>query len=400
MTLRYSTDIVIFGGGIAGLWLLNRLQNEGYRPVLLETGKLGGGQTFASQGIVHGGLKYALSGSLTGAANVIASMPERWRQCLSGNGDVDLTGVSILSDHYFMWSDGSLRSKLKSFLGSKSLVGRVQTLEQQHYPEFFKNSAIEGTLYELPDFVIDSTSLVKKLRDNFSSSIFSLSEESYRFTQNAEKSTYSLQLTGNDQEIELEAERFIFAAGEGNRKLIADTNMQSVTTQLRPLHMVYLRSPQLPNVFVHCVGDNFSLTPKLTITSHMDQQGQTIWYLGGELAEEGVSRNQSDQIKAAEQLLHELFPELDISSAEWNSFLVNRAEPDTNSNYRPDDAFLASETNLLAAWPTKFTLTPSLADKVVNTLRDDSVTAETNNDAKDALVELLAEAELAQAYWD
>ena len=25
MTLRYSTDIVIFGGGVAGLWLLNQM---------------------------------------------------------------------------------------------------------------------------------------------------------------------------------------------------------------------------------------------------------------------------------------------------------------------------------------------------------------------------------------
>ena len=168
MTLRYSTDIVIFGGGIAGLWLLNRLKNEGYHPLLVETESLGGGQTFASQGIIHGGLKYALGGALTEAVNAISSMPEAWRQCLKGNGDVDLTGVSILSDNYYMWSDGSLRSKLKTFLGSKSLAGRVQSLERDQYPKFFKHNVIDGTLYELPDFVIDSSSLVKfKIKPNF-----------------------------------------------------------------------------------------------------------------------------------------------------------------------------------------------------------------------------------------
>ena len=57
MTLTYSTNIVIFGGGIAGLWLLNRMQNEGYRPILFETEALGGRQTLSSQGIIHGGLK-------------------------------------------------------------------------------------------------------------------------------------------------------------------------------------------------------------------------------------------------------------------------------------------------------------------------------------------------------
>ena len=137
MTLRYSTDIVSFGGGVAGLWLLNRLHSEGYQPLLIETKALGSGQTLASQGIIHGGLKYALSGSLTGAANVIAGMPRRWRHCLTGDGDVDLQGVPVLSNYYYMWSDGNLRSRLKTFLGSKSLVGRVEGVKHDDYPDFF-----------------------------------------------------------------------------------------------------------------------------------------------------------------------------------------------------------------------------------------------------------------------
>jgi len=403
MTLRYSTDIVIFGGGIAGLWLLNRLKNEGYHPLLVETESLGGGQTFASQGIIHGGLKYALGGALTEAVNAISSMPEAWRQCLKGNGDVDLTGVSILSDNYYMWSDGSLRSKLKTFLGSKSLAGRVQSLERDQYPKFFKHNVIDGTLYELPDFVIDSSSLVKKLRDNVSKispPIFSIEKGNYHFTKERDISNYSLVLNLDNQEIVIEAERFIFCAGEGNAALIAQTDIKSVKAQVRPLHMVYLKSPQLPRVFVHCVGDNFSLTPKLTITSHADQQGQTVWYLGGELAEAGVRKNQSEQLKAAKNLVNKLFPRLDTSAAEWNSFIINRAEANIGNNYRPDDAYLLSEANIITAWPTKLTLTPSLADKVVNALRSDSVTASTSNGAINALSELLAQPGLAQNYWD
>ena len=75
MTLSYSTDIVVFGGGVAGLWLLNRLRSEGYGAILFESDSLGCGQTVASQGIIHGGLKYALKGSLKGSANVLANMP-------------------------------------------------------------------------------------------------------------------------------------------------------------------------------------------------------------------------------------------------------------------------------------------------------------------------------------
>ena len=43
-------DVVIFGGGAAGLWLLDELVRAGYEALLLEAGALGAGQTIASQG--------------------------------------------------------------------------------------------------------------------------------------------------------------------------------------------------------------------------------------------------------------------------------------------------------------------------------------------------------------
>jgi glycine/D-amino acid oxidase-like deaminating enzyme len=136
-----TTDIVIFGGGIAGLWLLNRLRQQGYDVILLESDALGGGQSLASQGIIHGGLKYALNGVLSPASSAIAQMPERWRSCLQGEGDVDLRGCKVLAPHYFMWSGGGYRSRLKSFLGSKALRGRIDALKPAQYPAFFRNQS-------------------------------------------------------------------------------------------------------------------------------------------------------------------------------------------------------------------------------------------------------------------
>ncbi|HEY3967359.1 MAG TPA: FAD-dependent oxidoreductase, partial [Planctomycetaceae bacterium] len=51
-------DVLIFGGGAAGLWLLDQLARRGDCVLLLEAGRLGLGQTVGSQGIIHGGLKY------------------------------------------------------------------------------------------------------------------------------------------------------------------------------------------------------------------------------------------------------------------------------------------------------------------------------------------------------
>ena len=61
-TTEVTVDVLIIGGGIAGLWTLACLQKAGYKAVLLESQSLGHGQTRYAQGIIHGGTKYALSG--------------------------------------------------------------------------------------------------------------------------------------------------------------------------------------------------------------------------------------------------------------------------------------------------------------------------------------------------
>ena len=102
MSQPLSTDVLIVGGGIAGLWLNARLQRLGYSTLLVERGSLGGEQSVKSQGIIHGGAKYALHGALTGASEAIADMPRRWREALSGSGELDLSGVRLLSEAHYL----------------------------------------------------------------------------------------------------------------------------------------------------------------------------------------------------------------------------------------------------------------------------------------------------------
>ena len=40
-----STDVLIVGGGVAGLWLNARLRRLGFATLLVDKGTLGGGQT-------------------------------------------------------------------------------------------------------------------------------------------------------------------------------------------------------------------------------------------------------------------------------------------------------------------------------------------------------------------
>lgn len=94
------TDIAIIGGGIAGLWCLNQLRGQGYSAILFEQEALGSHQTIGSQGMIHGGVKYALAGAWSGSSETISAMPAAWRQGLAGKGKVDLSGCRVLSEDF------------------------------------------------------------------------------------------------------------------------------------------------------------------------------------------------------------------------------------------------------------------------------------------------------------
>jgi len=375
-TQIFSTQIVILGGGIAGLWLLNRLCNEGFDAVLLEHNALGGGQTLASQGIIHGGLKYALNGALSPASSAIADMPERWRQCLAGNGELDLSGCQLLSPNYYMWSDSSYRSRLKTFLGSKALRGRIDALQPAEYPAFFRhaaqqNKAFSGTLYKLTDFVVDTPSLLRVLSAQYRDRIFRSSE--IKLSSNADDGISHVTAEGLKGKVQITAQRYIFCAGEGNESLLKQAGISKPEMQKRPLQMVCVHLDHSDPVFVHCIGDSFGMAPRLTITSHPKSSdpgcNKQVWYIGGELAEKGVNRSAAEQQRIAREELSSLFPWVDFSSAQWGSFFINRAEPKVPNLQRPDNAYVGAVQNLLITWPTKLTLSPDLGDAVVQNIR-------------------------------
>jgi glycerol-3-phosphate dehydrogenase len=139
-----AVDVAILGGGVAGLWLLGRLRKAGYHVILLESDRLGAGQTRYAQGIIHGGTKYALTGKLTGSSEAIVEMPARWRGCLEGHGELDLSVVKLMSDHQYMWSTTSLTSRMAGFFASKLMRSRTQALEGEARPELFRSSQFKG----------------------------------------------------------------------------------------------------------------------------------------------------------------------------------------------------------------------------------------------------------------
>jgi glycine/D-amino acid oxidase-like deaminating enzyme len=358
-------DAVIVGGGIAGLWLLNLLHARGHDAVLLEAEALGCQQTLGSQGMIHGGLKYALGGSLTGASEAIAGMPDAWRACLAGEGDVDLTGLAPLSERYYLFAEGSSLGRLTTFFASRALRGRIRRLKRHDFPAAL--APFGGVVYELNDFVLDTRALMSRLLDPVAGRVHRHRLQPGELTPTDGGWLFRPASIGGS----FRARRLLLCAGAGNGALLEGLGISRPVMQLRPLKQVVVQKAGLTALYAHCLTGIGRPEPRLTITSHPDPErpGGWLWYLGGQIATDGVSRTDAAQIRHARAELAACVPWIDWRDARIHCLPWDRAEPGQTDGRRPDEAYVTEAAEgLLVCWPTKLTLAPDLGRRVLERL--------------------------------
>ncbi len=366
-----AVDVVIFGGGVAGLWLLARLRRANFNAMLVEATALGAGQTRYAQGIIHGGTKYALTGKLTASSEAVSRMPRIWRDCLQGNGELDLQQIKILSPHQYMWSTTSLTSRMAGFFASHMMRSRTRSLDKTERPRIFQDAAFRGHVYRLEEPVLDTATIIEALARPQLDAIL---QAELATLDVANDFTSKLVLkAGNGTTWQVHAKRVVLAAGQGNAALLSLIGRETPAMQLRPLQMVLLRGGLPEMLYAHCLGA--SVNPRITITSHYDAQGEIVWYLGGQLAEDGVTRSQAEQIQAARSELQELMPWLDLANTQWTTLLIDRAEPKQPDGKRPDTSYFDDSKGVITTWPTKLALAPELATDVIQHLEHTGITA-------------------------
>jgi glycine/D-amino acid oxidase-like deaminating enzyme len=351
-------DAAIVGGGIAGLWLLKLLTRSGFNVVLLERDALGCDQTMASQGMIHGGMKYALAGVLTGASEAIAGMPDRWRECLRGNDPVDLSGTALLSNAYYMFASSTL-GKFATLAGSKALRGRIDRLDEAEWPDAF--DGFGGTVYRLNDFVLDTKSLLEHLLAGLEDRVFKLDANPHSVARN--DWGYRIQL----EDLTLEATQLISCAGNGAAALLTALEVPSIRVQQRPLKQIIARPRHNIRLYGHCLTKISSTEPRLTITSHDGRDG-LIWYVGGEFAGEGAAFEDDRHLALAQEEIQRNLDWLDWTGTEYEVLSVDRAEPYQTSGLRPDEAYVRREGSFIQCFPTKLTLAPDMGDKLLNVI--------------------------------
>jgi glycine/D-amino acid oxidase-like deaminating enzyme len=345
--MTYDHDIIVCGGGIAGLWLGNILMRAGYNVILIEKDRLGAGQTLASQGMIHGGQKYVLTGALSTHAAAISGMPERWQACLDGRGELDLTAVEILSATQVMWPAGSMLSSAAVFAAAKLVNAKTTQLEREDVPVALRQTG--GPVYSLPEKVLDMGSLVHVLARNLAGRVL-------RGEITAVQPDGSISVSGQN----LRAQRVIFTAGAGNELAFKLLQEKGSRTQRRPLRQIMVR-PLPEALFGH--GIVGSPHPRITVTSHRCDGGY-VWYLGGAMAEKGAFMDEAAALRFARAELQAIFPAFNWRLKEWASWHGDRAEPLDAAGELPAGPTVHECGRVLLAWPVKLTFAPALADRV------------------------------------
>lgn len=345
-----NVDIIILGGGISGLWLLHTLRSKGFSVLLLEREALGGTQTMASQGMIHGGQRYMLGVKNSVHAERVAQLPYRWDACFAGRGEIDLSTVRILSPTQVMWSTGGHLARFALIGAAHTLTAKMRKLNDFEAPSALAHARC-FPIYELPEKVIDTASLVKSLSASHRNQIGKGCVEQL-------SPDGSIIVSGHT----IRAQLVVCAAGVGNEVFLSLLGAGKSRSQRRPLRQFMVKPMPFP-LYGHGIGTGYK--PRITVTSFPLSSGGYIWYIGGALADSTLALSEDNAIAFAKREMSLLFSHLDWTSKAWATWFGVRAEPADPSGRLPDGPVVQEYGKVLVVWPTKLTLVPTLSDMVL-----------------------------------
>lgn len=319
-------EVLIIGGGIAGLWLLDELRRKGYDVLLVEKTALGHGQTIAAQGILHGGLKHALVGRLGGYVDALKGMPAIWRACLDGTREPNLQYVERRGDVCYCWRTDTFASTLGQLGARFGLRTGLTSVERNERPIPLVNAP--GDVFRLDEQVVNPQSLLLTLQ---------------------ERNLHHLMLGTWDGEhvehagrrVHMQPHRVVYTAGAGN-----------TGSRFLPLPILTLRG-DLPTLNGFCID---GAKAKVIVTTQRFSEHHAVWQVASEMEND------------IWQELREALPRFTWPNVESRLTIAMRAEGGDGT--RANDVTVTIQDKIITAWPTKLVLAPRLVEQVRRLLPD------------------------------
>ena len=248
--------------------------------------------------------------------------------------------------------------------------GRMQEVHPNNWPAILQPGNT-GMYFNLDEMVIDVPGILEAFRSRYADRIRQIPDCAHLEIRQHPTGTIDISL----DETKIRSQRIVLTAGVGNETLLARLGLNEISCQRRPLHQIMIRGMVDP-IYLHCVGR--SSKPLATITSHPDPNGGYVWYVGGLLAEKGISQSSELLIKTTKSELSRLLPRADFRMAKWATHFVERAEP-SNKGFRPKSALATAKDSIIVGWPTKLALAPVLAENILTLLQESGLTLGTND---------------------
>jgi glycine/D-amino acid oxidase-like deaminating enzyme len=291
-----ALDVVVIGGGVQGLVILDALLEAGYSCALVTEGDLGAGQTLHSHGFLNTG--FGMSGS---------ELPEAAAKLV--HPALSARNVALTAD----WA-------IVPPTGVRGLVMRLRarpafaSLPPADLPEGFA-PVFRDAARALPDRSFNKRALVAALSQGRESRIIRGTVSGFRGRDPVE--AVVLRPEGGDTAVELRARAVVIAAGCGSKRLLH--TLVGQTPQLerikhRVVQMLCLRAPRgaLPAQSVA------ALALGLLVAAH-DDGAQVTWYvtpmqLGGpsfdDVPDDAAAAPRPELLRRAWDRVRTLYPPL------------------------------------------------------------------------------------------
>jgi glycine/D-amino acid oxidase-like deaminating enzyme len=350
-------DVLVIGGGVAGLWLLDELRRAGFSVLLVETKSLGSGQTIPSQGILHGGFKHAIGGRERAYVRTLNRMPEIWRACLSGEREPDLSDVTLRGAFHYCWrtrSIGAIFGQIGARFGLNVDLARIAPDDRP--PPLWN---CPGDVFRLDEQIVDPRSLISVLAERNKTSI--VHAHGIQLLPSAPGRIEEVQIasSGFSNFARLHPRNVILTAGEGNAALREASGLHPGVMQRLPLSILVVRG-KLPHLNGFCI-DGTHAKAIITCQSVRDEM---VWQVGTE----SVKSLDPDFKEAAWREVYEALPGFEWPKISLSTYQTNRAEVVEQGASRSDGVQILTDGNVITAWPTKLVLAPLLAEKILGQL--------------------------------
>jgi glycine/D-amino acid oxidase-like deaminating enzyme len=363
--MKPNLDLLVLGGGIAGLWLAAAARRAGYRVALLESRALGAGQTLESQGIIHAGLKYALLGQVNETAELISNVAKDWQTAMTGHGAVDLRAARVASPAQHMLVPGGLLGTLAGAIGHAALGKTIQNLSPAEWPAGLAALGFKGNVIAMQEPGVEIHSVISALHAELQDVCYHYDPAKAEIIATDHGDLAAIKIG----DVELRPLHTVAVAARGNEWLAEKLDF-TAAAQHRPLKMVLAKSiiggakkdGALPHAYWHGVGGSFR--PAFTISTHATRNGDAVWYIGGAVAE-NVEQDDALQFRETAKAIRKYLPNLDTSALEWASLPVMRIEGYDPRGWLPDRPSYQTHGNVTLAWVNKLTLAPLLAKEVL-----------------------------------